>query len=59
MLRTRTDARQSSTSQSYTAPLLSTAARGRAQADAVLRDLAYVLHLTRTVRESLVAPVAS
>ncbi len=58
MLQTQTNTRQSST-QPYAAPLLSTAARGRAQADAVLRELAYVLHLTRTVRESLGVSVAS
>jgi hypothetical protein len=59
MLRIRSDARQSPVTPVYAAPLLSTAARSRTQAEAALRELAYVLHLTRTVRESLREPVAS
>jgi hypothetical protein len=59
MLRARSERRPSSANPMQVVPLRSSVAQGRTQAATMLRDLAYVLHLTRTVRESLMAPVAS
>ncbi len=55
MLQTRTDARQVSTRNTQPNAARSMMMRDRHEADAMLRDMAYVLQLTRKVRESITA----